>query len=260
MPRRRRVVLGALLLVLAGCSSSTQTRVVLGAGTTLVDSLFIAEIVDAYAEAEPTTELSVVGLSSSEAIAVAMAGNVDAIITHNHDALAAYLEEHPESERFDVFASTFFIVTPPTISLEVSSVAEALGIIAANEYLFVSRDDGSGTHAAEVAAWDAAGIDPSDESWYIRTGTGMGATLQVADQRNASTLAEHGAFLAAQSALSLVPVDNTDIPNPYDLTVVDPTSNSAAAAFAVWITSPDGVTAIEEANILLFGEQVFAAP
>lgn len=259
---RRQVValMGSLLLVLASCSGSSDARVVVGAGSTLVDSLLIAEVVEAYAEVEPTVQVSVVGLSSSEAIAVAAAGNADVIITHNHDALAVYLDEHPESERFDVFSSTFFVVTPPSITFDVNSAEEALIVISENALPFVSRDDGSGTHAAELAAWAGAGVDPSDEPWYIRTGTGMGATLQVADQRDAATLAEHGAFLAAQSSLSLARVESTEIPNPYDLTVIDPSANTAAADLAAWMTSADGVAAIEQANALLFGEQVYAAP
>lgn len=253
-------LMGALLLALASCSGSSETRVVVGAGTTLVDSLLIAEIVAAYAEVEPAIQVSVVGLSSSEAIAVAGAGNADVIITHNHDALAAYLEEHPESERFDVFSSTFFVVTSPSIAFDVSSVEEALATISDSAIPFASRDDGSGTHAAELAAWDSVGIDPSDEPWYIRTGTGMGATLQVADQRDATTLAEHGAFLAGEPSLTLARVENTEIPNPYDLTVVDPSGNAPAAEFAKWLTSDDGVAAIGQANDRLFGEQVYAAP
>ena len=260
MRRRVFALLGALLVVLVGCSGSSETRVVVGAGTTLVDSLLISEIVEAYAEVEPTIQISVVGLSSSEAIALAAAGNADVIITHNHDALAAYLDGHPESERFDVFSSTFFVVTPPSITFDVASIEEALIVTAESAFPFVSRDDGSGTHAAELAAWHSAGIDPSGEPWYIRTGTGMGATLQVADQRDATTLAEHGAFLAAQTSLSLARVENTTVPNPYDLTVVDPSQNAAAAAFAEWITSAEGVVVIEQANDRLFGEQVYVAP
>jgi tungstate transport system substrate-binding protein len=260
MRRHGVMLMSALLLVLTSCSGSSEARVVMGAGTTLVDSLLIAEIVDAYAEVEPTTRVSVVALSSSEAIALAEAGNADVIITHNHDALATYLDEHPQSETFELFSSTFFVVTPPSITLNVNSIEDALTVIAENSFPFVSRDDGSGTHASELAAWDRAGIDPSDAPWYIRTGTGMGATLQVADQRDGATLAEHGAFLAAQSSLTLTRVENTVIPNPYDLSVVDPSGNAAAAAFAEWITSAEGVAVIKQANDRLFGEQVYAAP
>jgi tungstate transport system substrate-binding protein len=162
--------------------------------------------------------------------------------------------------RFDVFASDFFLVADPEIGLVADSIEQALSIVEAEALLFVSRDDRSGTNMAELKAWDASGIDPSGEPWYIRTGTGMGSTLQVTDQRHGVTLAEHGAYLASESVLSLVRVDNTLIINPYDLTVIDPEADSAAIAFAEWITSPDGVDAIRNANLKLFGTQVYATP
>lgn len=261
MRAKRLVLIGAALLaVLAGCSSSSETRVIIGAGTTLVDSQLMSEIVAAYGEVEPDVDLSVVGLSSAEAIALAEAGDADLIITHARESLGEFLTQHSESVRFDVFASKFFIVADPTISLSAASVEDAFAAIAEQEITFVSRDDGSGTNAAELAAWDRAGVDPSGASWYLRTSTGMGATLQVTDQRHATTLAEHGAFIASQGTLSLVPVANTEIRNPYDLTVVDVGKNPAAMAFAEWLTSAQGVAAITTANVNLFGEQVYAAP
>lgn len=260
MLARRLVCALVLVLLAAGCSSSDQTRVVVAAGTTLVDSQFMAEIVDAYAEAEPSAELSVVGLSSAQAISHAEAGDADVIITHNRGALDEFLEANPHSVRYDVFASDFFIVADPGIDLVADSVEQALSIVAEEAHLFVSRDDGSGTNVAELTAWAATRIDPSGEPWYLRTGTGMGSTLQVTDQRHGVTLAEHGAYLASESVLSLVRVDNTEIVNPYDLTVVDPEADSAAVAFAEWITSPDGVVVINNANLKLFNKQVYATP
>lgn len=260
MSSRNMLAAAAILVVLGGCSSTGQTRVVVAAATTLVDSEFVAELVAAYSEVDPSVELSIVGLSSAQAISLAEAGDADVTITHNREALAGFLVTHPESVRSDVFASRFFIVADPTIDLTATSVDDAFSVIAEMAYPFVSRDDGSGTNAAELQAWDAVGIDPLHEPWYIRTGTGMGATLQITDQRHATTLTEHGAFLASEAALLLVPVDNTAIDNPYDLTVVDPASSNAATEFAVWITSPSGVSAIEEANLKLFAQQVYVTP
>ncbi len=259
MQSRWVLIAVGVAVVLAGCASSTQTRVVVGAGTTLVHSQFMAEIVAAYEDVEPSTDLSVVALSSQQAISVAEAGDADVIITHNREALDEFLDVHPESIRSDVFASEFFLVADPSIALIAGSIEEALSLIATRSLPFMSRDDGSGTNAAELTAWQRAGIDPSAESWYFRTGTGMGATLQVADQRHATTLTEHGSFLASESVLSLVRVENTDLDNPYDLTVVDPDSSPAASTFAVWLSSPDGAVVITNANQKLFGEQVYVA-
>ncbi len=159
-----------------------------------------------------------------------------------------------------LFSSSFFLVTDPTIELHVTSLEDALRVVAERGYPFVSRDDGSGTHAGELGAWESIGVDPSSEPWYIRTGTGMGATLQVANQRHAVTFTEQGAFIASAPVLTLQPVENTVIPNPYDLTLIDPQANDAAALFVEWLTSPAGTLAIEKANTDLFGTQVFVAP
>jgi tungstate transport system substrate-binding protein len=252
------IAVGAAI-VLAGCSSTSESRVVVGAGTTLIDSQFMAEIAAAYAEVEPSTDLSIVALSSAQAISVAEAGDADVIITHNREALDEFLDEHPESIRSDVFASEFFIVAAPSVAFTAGSIEEALTEIAVRSLPFMSRDDGSGTNAAELTAWQSAGIDPSGEPWYFRTGTGMGSTLQVTDQRHAITLTEHGSFLASESTLSVVRVENTAMDNPYDLTVVDPTDSPAASTFSVWLTSSDGAVAITNANQKLFGQQVYEA-
>jgi tungstate transport system substrate-binding protein len=249
----------AVAVVLAACSSPAQERVVVGAGTTLVDSQFMAEITAAYGEVEPSTDLSIVALSSAQAISVAEAGDADVIITHNRQAIDQFLDVTPEAVRSEVFASEFFIVADPSIALVADSVEDALSSIASRSLSFMSRDDGSGTNAAELSAWRSAGIDPSDEPWYFRTGTGMGSTLQVTDQRHATTLTEHGSFLASDHVLSLVRIAHTSVDNPYDLTVVDPINNPAALAFSEWLTSPDGVVAIMNANEKLFGQQVYAA-
>ncbi|MFV1963149.1 MAG: substrate-binding domain-containing protein, partial [Acidimicrobiia bacterium] len=227
---------------------------------TLVDSGFMAQLVAAYAPNDPDVELSVIGLSSTEAIALAEAGNADVIITHNRTALDDYLAEHPRSERARAFTSTLFLVSDPSIKLQTVSLEDALVLVSVEGHPFVSRDDGSGTNAAELSGWASVGIDPSAESWYIRTGTGMGATLQVADQRHAVTLTEQGAYFASAPALSLEPISNTSIPNPYDLTLIDPSANRAASSFAEWLVSPEGALAIKKANDDLFGMQVYVVP
>ncbi len=260
MGRAWIAIVGLMILVSTACGASSESRVLVAAGTSLVDSEFMAHLVESYRSVDPDTSIAVIGLSSAEAIAHADAGNADVIITHNHEALDEYLSEHPESVRRDVFASTFFVVTDSTIELRVTSLQDALRVVAERGYPFVSRDDGSGTNAAELRAWESIDFDPSSEPWYIRTGTGMGATLQVANQRHGITITEEGAFIASAPVLTLRSVANTVIPNPYDLTLIDPQANGAAALFVEWLTSPAGTLAIEDANNDLFGTQVYVAP
>ncbi len=111
--------------------------------------------------------------------------------------------------------------------------------------------------------WDAVGLDPTGEPWYVRTGTGMGETLLVTDQRGGVTLSELGAYLAASDTISLVPVDDGTDPglvNPYAVTVVTPADDETAAEFYAWLTSGAGKAAIVEANEELFGAEVYWPP
>lgn len=252
--------LGLVILVAAACSMPAQSRVVIAAGTTLVDSQFMARLVDAYRSVDPDTDLAVIGLSSAEAVALADAGSADVIITHSREALDAYLSAHARSLSTEVFVGTFFAVADPTIEFNVASFEDALRVVRERGYPFVSRDDHSGTNAAELAAWKSIGVDPSAEPWYVKTGTGMGATLQVANERHAVTLTDHGTYLASASALTLQPVANTVFPNPYDLTLVDPQADLDAKSFVEWLVSPAGARAIEMANNDLFGIQVYVVP
>ena len=52
----------------------------------------------------------------------------------------------------------------------------------------------------------------ADTGWYVEAGTGMGATLVIADELIAYTLSDKGTFLAYNSDLDLVTlVDRGDI-------------------------------------------------
>jgi tungstate transport system substrate-binding protein len=64
--------------------------------------------------------------------------------------------------------------------------------------IWISRGDNSGTNSKEKSLWTAAGYnytELSNEIWFASTGQGMGATLTVANQKNAYTLSDIGTYL-----------------------------------------------------------------
>jgi tungstate transport system substrate-binding protein len=261
--RRLAGLLIALTLVGSACTSSGGERVVVAAGTTVVDSGLVEYLVDAYVDDGGIGDIDVIALSSQQSLAYASAGNADITITHEEDLLIGFLSETPEAVSSPVFSSRFVYVASPNLTFPRPTVESILDTVDSEDMPFVSRDDGSGTYLREVAMWEAVGIDPTDEPWYISTGTGMGDTLLVTDQRRGVTLAEVGAFLSASDALSLVVADDGSDPrlvNPYDVTVVDPSGNEAAVEFFAWLTSEPGRAAITAANDDLFGGQVYRLP
>lgn len=262
MMARIGTVLVVAAMCLGACASQSNDRVVVAAGTTLVDSGFIELVAAEYEAGAEGVDIAVVALSSAEAFAYADAGNADVAITHEPQQLAAFLATHPNAASSVPFTSEFVLVAPPIFPFEAESVVDAFAQIAGSGFPFVSRDDGSGTHAKEQNIWAAVPYVPDAQEWYTRTGSGMASTLLIASQRSAATLAERGAYLAVAADLALGEVlleRSIMLENPYDLTVVD-SDEPLAAAFAEWMLSVDGKDAIAEANRQLFGTQVYRVP
>lgn len=260
--KRVAVLLAVAAIGLGSCAGAGTNRVVVASGTTLVDSGFIELVVSAYEADTGGVDVSVVGLSSAEAFAYADAGNADVAITHEPQRLAVFLASHPTARAIVPFASEFVLVGPPSFEGQADDVVDAFERIAASGFPFVSRDDGSGTHAKEQSIWAAVPYVPDSQEWYTRTGSGMASTLLIASQRAAVTLAELGAYATVSTELSLVeiPVESRImLENPYDLTVVD-SDDPLSVAFAEWMVGPAGARAIEAANEQLFGTQVYRVP
>ena len=92
---------------------------------------------------------------------------------------------------------------PQTVALSFDEVHA----IAAGEMPFVSRGDNSGTHRAELRIWAAAGIDvddPSTRTWYRKSGSGQGATLNIAASLDAFVLADAATWIAFDNKANLV--------------------------------------------------------
>ncbi len=262
---------GALLLVAAVVPASAVAacgpggeRVLVAAGTTLVDSGLLDAVVAEYERTHPGVELSVVGEATAQVLELARRGGADLAITHAPQAEQAFIDEGRAAVVEPVLVSRFLLVGPPDRVGDLSGlgVADAFARIASEQWTFVTRNDGSGTHAREQEIWSLAGVVPDDEPWYVATGQGMGLTLQVADQRDAFVLAEEGTYLAARPVLSLVPVALAPEPellaNPYRALVVAGSDGEAAAAdFVAWLRSNAGRAAVLAANDELFGRVVY---
>ena len=78
-----------------------------------------------------------------------------------------------------------------------TDVSEALNSIASRQTPFASRGDNSGTHKAERELWKISGIDTSNgtKMWYLETGSGMGATLNVAVGKAAYVLSDRATWI-----------------------------------------------------------------
>ena len=252
--------LSAVLVLAAGCGGGPD-RVIVAAGTTLVDSGLVDGVVAEYEALNPGIEVSVVAEPTSLALELGRRGAADLLIVHAPEQEATFVEEGNAFAYSPLVESRFLLVGPPgDTAVAGSSVGEAFAAIASAGRTFVSRGDLSGTHERELSLWAAIGVDPGEKEWYVESGQGMGQTLLIADQRSGFTLSELGAFLEARDALSLVDyqVTGEELRNPYTSYVATAGSNrDGALELMEWLGSQEGMAVIESVNLRLFGEIVY---
>jgi tungstate transport system substrate-binding protein len=177
------------------------------------------------------------------------------------------VDEGAAVERTLVMHNDFVIIGPsddPAGVKSTSSAADAFLSIASRGSSFVSRGDDSGTHVKELAIWTAARIDPTTQGWYEETGQGQGATMQVANQRNAYALTDRGTYLAQRENLDLEILLEGDaiLLNIYHALLVNPANHdnvneAAGRAFIEFVTSADIQALIGQFGVEEFGEPLF---
>jgi tungstate transport system substrate-binding protein len=250
-----------LLLALASLASAEEKPYLTLASTTSTnDSGLFASILPKF-EADTGVQVRVVAVGTGQALEIGRRGDADALLVHDRASEDLFLTEGNALFRRDVMYNDFVIVGPsadPDGIRGQASASSALAQLATRQAAFVSRGDDSGTHKAELRLWKAEGIDPRDASgrWYRETGGGMGATLNVAAELPAYTLADRATWLAFRNRreLALLVEGDASLRNPYGVLVVNPALHphvkvELATRFADWLTGPAGSRAIESFTI-----------
>jgi tungstate transport system substrate-binding protein len=194
----------------------------------------------------------VVAVGTGQAIKNARNCDADVLLVHAKSAEEKFVKEGFGVQRFDVMYNDFVIVGPandPAGIKAATTVEDSLSRIAKNESLFLSRGDNSGTHKKELALWKSAQIDPQPASgkWYRETGSGMGATLNVAVGMQAYVMTDRATWISfgnRQDFRILYQGDNK-LFNQYGVIMVSPDRCVAVKAkqakvFIDWILSSRG--------------------
>lgn len=214
-------------------------------------------------------DVRVVAVGTGRAIKLAKNGDADVLLVHHKPSEEKFVSEGYGVQRFDVMYNDFVLVGPTSDPAKVNGTkkaAEALKKIAAAKKPFASRGDDSGTNKKELSIWKMTGINPkkSSGSWYRETGSGMGATLNVASGMNAYTLTDRGTWLKFKNRGDLKILMQGDPPlfNQYGIILVNPKKHShvkdkLGQTFIDWIVSKEGQALIDEYKIL--GRQAFFA-
>lgn len=256
--------------LLAGTAPAAAAESVVVASTTSTEnSGLFRHLLPAFT-AETGIEVRVVAVGTGQAIRLAMNGDADVLLVHHPASERAFVAEGYGVERVPVMHNDYVVVGPahdPAGIRGLPDAARALARIAAVRQPFASRGDRSGTHMVELELWEAAGVAPGD-SWYRETGSGMGATLNLASGMGAYALADRGTWLnfGNRGPLEILVEGDRRLKNPYGVILVNPARHphvraAAGRRFIDWLTSAPGQARI--ASYRIGGEQAFfpdAAP
>jgi tungstate transport system substrate-binding protein len=274
MKYRSRQILAALaaIVLIAGCggggdddtASSETAPVILATTTSTQDSGLLDVLVPAF-EKESGAKVKTVAVGSGQAIDMGSRGEADVVLVHSPAAEEEMVAAGKGRNRRIVMHNDFVIVGPASDPARIRGLnaTDAMARIARTKSPFISRGDDSGTNTFELKLWDKAGVKPKG-SWYQESGQGMGATLQIAADKDAYTISDRGTHLATDSArdLKLLVEGGSPLLNVYHVIEIPETNGprvntKGGNAFADWIVSPPAQEMIGKFGVEKYGEPLF---
>jgi tungstate transport system substrate-binding protein len=247
-------------------AARAQERFIVMASTTSTEqSGLFAHLLPAFRKASGI-DIRVVAQGTGQALDMGRRGDADVLFVHDQVAEEKFVAEGFGIERRPVMYNDFIVVGPKSdpAGVKGNDVVEALKKLGASKSDFVSRGDKSGTHAAELRYWKAAGIDTpvGKMAGYKECGCGMGPALNIASSTNAYVLADRGTWLSFKNRgeLAILVEGDKRLFNQYGVMVVNPAKHphvkqALAQSFVDWVVSPAGQAAI--AGYRIGGEQLF---
>jgi tungstate transport system substrate-binding protein len=268
---RRRLLLAVAVAAVALASMPARTQegptITLASTTSTEQSGLFAHILPIFTR-ETGIRVRVVALGTGQALDLGRRGDADVVLVHDRAAEERFVAEGHGVARRPVMVNDFVLVGPAADPARIAGMrdaAAALARVAAARALFVSRGDRSGTHAAELRLWQAAGIDPAAAGrgrWYREIGQGMGPALNAAAAQEAYLLADRGTWLSFRNRQTLRVLVEGDplLFNQYGVMLVNPARHphvrrAEGQAFIDWLTSAEGQAAI--ASYTIGGERLF---
>jgi len=264
--RAAAALLVIALVALAGACGGDDEKgeLILATTTSTQDSGLLDELVPAF-EADSGYTVKTVAVGTGQALELGEKGEADVLLVHAPTSEDELVATGTTGRRLLVMHNDFLLVGPAAdpAGVQGQAAAAALAAIAEAGAPFVSRGDDSGTHKLELALWTQAGVEP-DGGWYEESGQGMGATLQIADQKAAYTLVDRATYLASESRASspILVEGDASLLNVYHVIEMttragDRVNEDGARAFADFVVSAEAQALIGAFGVEEFGQQLF---
>ena len=260
------LIVAAVGSLLVSAAVSAQERFITVASTTSTEqSGLFGQLLPAFEKAAGI-KVRVIALGTGQALDMGRRGDADVVFVHDKPAEEKFIVEAYGVKRQEVMYNDFVLVGPKADPAKAAGkdILEGMRRIEAAKAAFVSRGDKSGTHAAELRYWKAAGVDLEAKkgAWYRDTGSGMGPALNTASSMNAYLLADRGTWLNFKNRgeLGILVEGDRQLFNQYGVILVNPAKHphvkqADGQRFIDWLVSTDGQNSI--AGYKIGGEQLF---
>jgi tungstate transport system substrate-binding protein len=258
------VICLTLVVFLLPVSSSAGEKMLMMATTTSTDNTGLLDYLAPLFTKATGIELRWTATGTGKALKLGQNCDVDILIVHAPPAEKKFVAAGYGVDRREIMYNDFVIIGPAAdgAGIKGKSINDALTMIKTNQAVFVSRGDNSGTHKKELALWKSAKLPvPEKESWYVQTGQGMLASINIAAERNGYTMADRGTYIKYENNLKGNPplkilVEGDDVLlNQYSVIAINPkhcakANYSSAKQFNQWITEPEAQQAIKDFKLL----------
>jgi tungstate transport system substrate-binding protein len=261
------VLAAALLLAASGSAGMAQDKSIVVASTTSTqDSGLFGHVLPLF-KAKTGIDVKVIAQGTGQALDTGRRGDADVLFVHAKPQEEKFVADGFGVQRFDVMYNDFVLIGPKADPAKLKGgkdIVAALKLIDKAAVPFVSRGDKSGTHAAELALWKSAGLEPATAkpAWYREIGQGMGAALNTSSAMGAYVLADRGTWISFKNKgeLEIVVEGDQKLFNQYGIMLVNPAKHPAVKKelgqqFVDWLISAEGQNAIRSYKIE--GQQLF---
>jgi tungstate transport system substrate-binding protein len=248
-------------------TSAAQSREIILATTTSTRDAGLLDTILPDFERATGYQVKVIAVGSGQALALGRRGDADVVLAHAPEAERLLADSGFVLRRRLVMHNDFLIVGPvgdPAGLRGLTDARAAMRRLAAGSGAFVSRGDQSGTNQLELKLWRLIGASPAGAAWYVESGQGMAATLQMADEKRAYTITDRATYLAWRDKLALIPVVQGDslLYNVYHVMEVNPDNAprvnvAGARTLADWFVAPATQRRIGEFGRSRFGQSLF---
>jgi tungstate transport system substrate-binding protein len=254
----------ALTVCLLPVSSSAEEKTLMMATTTSTDNTGLLDYLAPKFKEATGIELKWTATGTGKALKLGQNCDVDILMVHAPPAEKKFVADGFGTDRREIMYNDFVIIGPASdpAGIKGKSIKDAFAMLKDKKAVFASRGDNSGTHKKELSLWKAANLPvPDKESWYVQTGQGMLATINIAAERNGYTMTDRGTYIKYESnmkgnpPLKILVEGDAVLLNQYSVIAINPkhcakAKYDTAEQFIKWITGAEAQQLIKDFKLL----------